>query len=48
MILVVEDDIDINGLISRYLQKRNYSVHSAFDGKEALELIIVPDRDRRS
>lgn len=43
MILVVEDDIDINGLISRYLQKQNYSVHSAFDGKEALELISSND-----
>jgi len=38
-ILVVEDDLDINDLISRYLQKQNYSVYSAFDGKEALELI---------
>lgn len=42
-ILVIEDDIDINGLISRYLQKQNYSVYSAFDGKEALELISSND-----
>lgn len=42
-ILVVEDDKDINSLISRYLKKQNYSVHSVFDGKEALELISSND-----
>lgn len=42
-ILVVEDDTDINGLISRYLQKESHNVHSAFDGKEALELISLND-----
>ena len=42
-ILIVEDDLDINNLISRYLQKQNYSVHSAFNGKEALELLTSND-----
>lgn len=42
-ILVVEDDLDIHNLITRYLQKQNYSVHSAFNGKEALELFASND-----
>ncbi|MBG9791444.1 PhoP family transcriptional regulator [Paenibacillus dendritiformis] len=42
-ILVVEDDCDILNLITRYLQKQNYCVHSAFNGKEALELFASND-----
>lgn len=42
-ILVIEDDLDINDLITRYLKKHNYCVESAFDGKKALELISLYD-----
>lgn len=38
-ILVVEDDREINQLVSRYLQKEGYEIHSAFDGQEALGFI---------
>ncbi len=34
-ILVVEDDIDINNLIAKKLQKHNYKVTQAFSGSEA-------------
>lgn len=35
-ILVVEDEIEINQLISKYLSKEGYIVNSAYDGKDAL------------
>lgn len=35
-ILVVEDDIYINNLITKTLQKQNYKVTQAFSGSEAL------------
>ncbi|HBI03948.1 MAG TPA: hypothetical protein DDY49_07975 [Paenibacillaceae bacterium] len=38
-ILVVEDDKEINQLVSRYLQKEGYEIHSAYDGQEALGFI---------
>jgi len=38
-ILVVEDDMEINSLITKYLQKEGYTVQSAFNGKDALALI---------
>lgn len=38
-ILVVEDDREIHQLVSRYLQKERYKIHSAFDGQEALKYI---------
>lgn len=34
-ILVVEDDVDINNLIAKKLQKHNYKVIQAFSGSEA-------------
>ncbi|MGL5765108.1 MAG: response regulator transcription factor [Sarcina sp.] len=34
-ILVVEDDIDINGLLVKILEKENYEVRSAYSGSEA-------------
>lgn len=36
-ILVVEDDEEINGLISKALTREGYEVTSVFDGKRALE-----------
>ena len=38
-ILVVDDDRDINKLISSYLKKENYKAFSAFNGNDALEII---------
>jgi DNA-binding response OmpR family regulator len=38
-ILVVEDDREINQLVSRYLGKEGYEIQSAYDGQEALRLI---------
>lgn len=35
-ILVVEDDVDINNLITKTLEKQNYKVTQAFSGSEAL------------
>ncbi|QNM15161.1 MULTISPECIES: response regulator transcription factor [Fusobacterium] len=35
-ILLVEDEIDLNNIISKYLKKNGYSVDSVFDGEEAL------------
>ncbi|MBB3131017.1 DNA-binding response OmpR family regulator [Paenibacillus rhizosphaerae] len=35
-ILLVEDDIEINQLVSKYLGKEGFDIHSAYDGKEAL------------
>lgn len=38
-ILLVEDDIEINQLVSKYLGKEGFDIHSAYDGKEALAFI---------
>jgi DNA-binding response OmpR family regulator len=38
-ILIVEDDAEINQLITRYLQKEGYSTHSVFNGKDAVNYI---------
>ena len=39
-ILVVEDERDLNRVITRHLKKNNYSVDSCFDGQEGLDFII--------
>ena len=36
-IFVVEDDLDLNRLVSSKLRNANYEVVSCFDGLEALE-----------
>lgn len=38
-ILLVEDDIEINQLVSKYLGKEGFDIHSAYDGNEALSYI---------
>ena len=38
-ILVVEDEKDLNNIISKHLKKNNFSVDSVFDGEEALEYL---------
>ena len=39
-ILLVEDEIDLNNIVTKYLKKNGYSVDSVFDGEEL--------RDRKS
>lgn len=43
--LVVEDQKDLNKIISKRLKSEGYSVDSCFDGKEALEYISMADYD---
>ena len=42
-ILVVEDDVDINNLITKTLEKQNYKVTQAFSGSEALLQLSIPE-----
>lgn len=44
-ILVVEDELDLNNIIVRYLKKNNFSVDSAFNGEEALDFISLSKYD---
>lgn len=43
--LVVEDQKDLNKIISKRLQSEGYSVDSCFDGEEALDFISMVDYD---
>ena len=44
-ILVVEDEIDLNSVITRHLKKNGYSVDSAFNGEEAMDFTAVAHYD---
>lgn len=44
-ILVVEDERDLNRVISKRLESEGYSVDRCFDGKEALDFIDVGEFD---
>lgn len=44
-ILVVEDEVKINNVITKRLQKEGYSVDSCFDGEEALVFLNVGEFD---
>lgn len=44
-ILIVEDDIDINGLLSRILTKEGYNVRQAFSGSEGKMCLELFDFD---
>lgn len=44
-ILVVEDERDLNRIITKHLKKNNYSVDSCFDGQEALDFISISEYD---
>lgn len=44
-ILVVEDEKDLNRVISRRLESEGYSVDRCFDGEEALDFIYAGDFD---
>lgn len=39
-ILVVEDEKDLNRVITKHLKKNNYSVDSCFDGEQALDYVL--------
>jgi DNA-binding response OmpR family regulator len=42
-ILVVEDDIEINQLVTKYLNKEGFETHSVYNGKDAL--LSISDQD---
>jgi DNA-binding response OmpR family regulator len=42
-ILVVEDDIEINQLVTKYLNKEGFDTHSVYNGKDALSFISTQD-----
>ena len=44
-ILVVEDEKNMNRLISEAMEDEKYSVDSCFDGAEALEYAMAADYD---
>ncbi|MDD7411158.1 two-component system response regulator RppA [Fusobacterium gastrosuis] len=44
-ILVVEDEKDLNSVITRHLKKNNFSVDSVFDGEEALNFLEYENYD---
>ena len=44
-ILVVENERDLNRIITKHLKKNNYSVDSCFDGQEALDFISYSEYD---
>ena len=44
-ILVVEDEKDLNNIITKHLKKNNFSVDSVFDGEEALEFLEYGEYD---
>jgi len=39
-ILVAEDDINLNRMICAKLRQAQYNVFSAFDGEEALNILV--------
>ena len=44
-ILLVEDEIDLNNIVMKYLKKNGYSVDSVFDGEEALDYLEYGEYD---
>ncbi len=44
-ILVVEDEKDLNSVITRHLKKNNFSVDSVFNGEEALDFLEYENYD---
>ena len=44
-ILVVEDEKDLNRVITKHLKKNNYSVDSCFDGEQALDYVSYGEYD---
>lgn len=44
-ILVVEDERDLNRVITKHLKKNNYSADSCFNGEEALDFVSYSEYD---
>ena len=44
-ILLVEDEIDLNNVVTKYLKKNGYSIDSVFDGEEALDYLRYGEYD---
>lgn len=44
-ILVVEDEKDLNRVITKHLKKNNYSVDSCFDGEQTLDYVLYGEYD---
>ncbi|NLY19838.1 MAG: response regulator transcription factor [Tissierellia bacterium] len=44
-VLVCEDEMDLNDIISQKLESDGYSVDSCFDGKEAIDILSYTDYD---
>ncbi|WP_315522771.1 response regulator transcription factor [Fusobacterium massiliense] len=44
-VLVVEDERDLNNIITKYLKKNNFNVDNVFDGEEALDYLNSAEYD---
>ena len=44
-ILLAEDEVDLNNIITKYLKKNGYSVESVFNGEEALDYLEYDEYD---
>ena len=44
-ILLAEDEIDLNNIVTKYLKKNGYSVESVFNGEEALDYLEYDEYD---
>ena len=44
-ILLTEDEVDLNNVVTRYLKKNGYSVDSVLDGEEALDYLEYSEYD---
>ena len=44
-ILLTEDEVDLNNVVTRYLKKNGYSVDSVLDGEEALDYLGYSEYD---
>ena len=44
-ILLAEDEVDLNNVVTRYLKKNGYSVNSVLDGEEALDYLEYSEYD---
>ena len=44
-ILLAEDEVDLNNVVTRYLKKNGYSIDSVLDGEEALDYLEYGEYD---
>jgi DNA-binding response OmpR family regulator len=42
-ILIIEDDIEINQLVTKYLNKEGFDIHSVYNGMDALSSISTQE-----